>query len=137
MATFVLTDAVVTVNSVDLSDWCTSATISVEVDDQEDTAFGDTYRSRIGGLKDLSIDLDFNSDFAASAVDATIWPLVGTTTTVTIKATSASTSATNPLYSAVVLVTEYSPLDGGVGDLSTTSVSWPGSGGAGLGRATT
>jgi hypothetical protein len=136
MATFVLTDAVVTVNAVDLSDWCTEVTINVEVDDQEDTAFGDTYRSRLGGLRDLTIDLGFNSDFAAGAVDATIWPLVGTTTAITVKATSAATSATNPLYSATVLVNEYSPLDGSVGDLSTTSVSWPGAGGAGLTRAT-
>lgn len=128
MATFVLTDAVVTVNSVDLSDWCSSVTLSLEVDEQEDTAFGDSYRSRLGGLKDWSIDLDLFADFASSAIDQTIWSLVGTSTAVTVKATSGSTSATNPIFSGNVLVTEYSPIDGGVGDVATTSVSWPGNG---------
>jgi len=128
MSTFVLTDASITVNSVDLSDWVTSVTISVEVDEQEDTAMGDTYRSRLGGLKDWTLDLDFNADFAASAIDQTIWPLLGTNTAVVIKPTSAAVGSTNPTYSGSVLVTEYSPVDGGVGDLATTSVSWPGNG---------
>lgn len=136
MASFVLTDASIVINSVNMSSFCTSVTVNVEVDEQEDTAFGDTWRSRIGGLKDFSLDLEFNSDFAASAVDATIWPLIGTTTTVVLKATSAAVSATNPTFTGTVLVTEYSPLDGSVGDLSTTSVSWPGAGGSGLVRAT-
>lgn len=128
MGTFVLLDASVTINSVDLSAWVTSVTISLEVDEQEDTAMGDTYRSRLGGLKDWTLDVDFNSDFAASAVDQTIWPLIGTNVPVVIKANSGSVSSTNPSYSGNVLVTEYSPIDGGVGDLSTTSVSWPGNG---------
>jgi hypothetical protein len=134
MATFVLKDADVTVNSVNLSDWCTSVTVKVEVDDQEDTAMGDDYRSRVGGLKDWSIDLDFNADFAANAVDQTLFSLLGTSVAVTVKPTSGTTSATNPQYSGNVLVTEYSPVDGGVGDLATTSVSWPGNGA--LSRAT-
>lgn len=128
MATFVLTDADVTVNSVNLSDWVTSVTLSIEVDDQEDTAMGDTYRSRVGGLKEWTMDIDFNADFGASAVDQTVWPLLGTSVAVTVKPTSGTTSATNPSYSGNVLVTEYSPIDGDVGDLATTSVSWPGNG---------
>lgn len=134
MATFVLKDADVTVNAVNLSDWCTSVTVKIEVDDQEDTAMGDDYRSRVGGLKDWSIDLDFNADFAANAVDQTLFSLLGTSIAVTVKPTSGTTSATNPQYSGNVLVTEYSPVDGGVGDLATTSVSWPGNGA--LSRAT-
>jgi len=128
MSSFVLTDARIEINSVDMSPFCTSVTLNIEVDEQEDTAFGDTYRSRVPGLKDWSVDLDFNSDFAAAAVDATIWPLFGTNTTIKIRPTSGAVSATNPEYSGNVLVTEYSPIDGGVGDLSTTSVSWPGNG---------
>jgi len=136
MASFVLTDASIVINSVNMSSFATSVTVNVEVDEQEDTAFGDTWRSRLGGLKDFSLDIEFNSDFAASAVDATIWPLIGTTTTVVIKPTSGAVSATNPTFTGTVLVTEYAPLDGSVGDLSTTSVSWPGAGGSGLVRAT-
>lgn len=128
MATFVLTDAAVTVNAVDVSGWVTSVTLSIEVDDQENTAMGSGFRSRLGGLKEWTVDLDLNADFAASAIDDTIYPLLGQTVAVTIKATSDATSPTNPLYSGSALVSEYTPIDGGVGDLATTSVSWPGSG---------
>lgn len=135
MASFVFTDAVVTVNSVDLSDYVRSATLTVEADVQEDTAMGDTYRSKLGGLKDWTLELELNQDFAASAVDATLWPLLGTTTTVKIKATSSTTSATNPEYSGTALLSEYPPFDGSVGDLATTSVTFEGAGT--LSKATT
>lgn len=128
MASFAFTDASVVINAVDLSDHVRSVTLNVEAEDLEDTAMGDTYRSRIGGLKDWSIDLEFNQDFAASEIDATIFPILGTVVTVTVKPTSAAVGATNPSYSGSVLISEYNPLDGSVGDLATTSVSWPGAG---------
>lgn len=128
MASFAFTDASVTINSVDLSDHVRSVTLNIEAEDLEDTAMGDTFRSRIGGLKDWSIDIEFNQDFAASEVDATIFPLLGTVVEVIVVPTSSSVSATNPSYKGNVLVSEYNPLDGSVGDLATTSVSWPGAG---------
>ena len=128
MATFAYIDARIEINSVVMSAMSTSATLKVEADELEDTAFGDTYRSRIAGLKDWSVDVEFNADFAASQVDATLWPLLGTVVTFKLRATSAAISATNPEYSGSVLVTEYTPLDGGVGDLAKVSVSWPGAG---------
>lgn len=128
MASFAFTDATVTVNSVDLSDYIRQVTLNVSADELDDTAMGDTYRSKIGGLKDWSVALEFNSDFGASLVDATLWPLLGTTTTVAVKPTSAATSATNPQYSGPVLVTEVNPMGNSVGDLATVSVTWPGAG---------
>lgn len=128
MASFSFTDCDLTINSVDMSGFATSVTLKIEVDDNENTTFGNTFKTRIAGLKDWSVDIDFNSDFGASAVDATIWPLLGTTTTITIKPTSSAVGSTNPSFSGSVLVTEYTPLDGGVGDLASVSVSWPGSG---------
>lgn len=128
MASFAFTDAKVTVNGVDLSTYVRQATINVSAAELEDTAMGDTFRSRVAGLKDWSVNLEFNQDFAAAAVDATLWPLLGTTTVVTVKATSAANSATNPQYSGSVLVSQYNPLTNGVGDLATTSVTWQGAG---------
>lgn len=129
MAAFTMLDCVFTLNAVNLSTFATSLSIEVEVDDQETTAFGGNgWRSKIGGLKEYTISVDFFQDFGASAVDATVWPLLGTTVAWNAKATSSATSATNPQYSGTVLVSEYSPLDGDVGDVSTTSVSWPGTG---------
>ena len=128
MGSFSFTDAKVTVNGVDLSTYVRQATINVSAAELEDTAMGDTFRSRVAGLKDWSVNLEFNQDFAAGAVDATLWPLLGTTTVVTVKATSAANSATNPQYSGSVLVSQYNPLTNGVGDLATTSVTWQGAG---------
>jgi hypothetical protein len=128
VASFSFKDAKVTINSVDLSDCVRSVTLNVEAEDLEDTAMGDSFRSRIGGLKDWSVDIEFNQDFASSKVDDTLWPLLGTVTPITINPFSGSTSSTNPQYAGNVLVSEYNPLDGSVGDLGTTSVSWPGAG---------
>lgn len=128
MASFAFVDARVEINSVVFTGLVRSVTLNVEAEDLEDTAFGDTYRSRIGGLKDWSVDLEFNQDFAASMVDVTLFPLLGTVVTVKVRPTTAAISATNPEYSGSVLVSEYNPLDGSVGDLATTSVSWPGAG---------
>lgn len=128
MATFAFTDAVVTVGGTDLSAWVTSVSLSVTADELEDTAMGDTYRSRLAGLKDWSVTIEFNQDFASSAVDDTLWPLLATTATVAIKPTSGSTSATNPQYSGSVLVSQYPAFGNGVGDKATVSVTWPGAG---------
>jgi hypothetical protein len=128
MASFAFTNAFVSVNAVDLSTFVRSVTINVEAEDLEDTAMGDTFRSRIAGLKDWSVDIEWNQDFAASAVDTTVFALLGTVVAVIVKPVNTTTSTTNPQYSGNVLVSEYNPLDGSVGDLATTSVSWPGAG---------
>lgn len=128
MASFPFIDCRVELNSVVLTTFVRSATLNTEAEDLEDTAMGDTYRSRIGGLKDWSVDLELNQDFAASAPDVTIFSLLGTVVTFKIRPTTAAISATNPEYSGSVLISEYNPLDGSVGDLATTSASWPGSG---------
>ena len=128
MAKFVLTNPEITVNSVDLSDHVGSVSISENYAEVATTAFGDTAVTRIAGLGDHSISLDFHEDFAASEVHATIAGLVGSTTTVSVKPVNTTTSATNPAFSATVLVTEWPLLNGAVGDLASASVTWPVSG---------
>ena len=129
MARIVLTNALVTVNAVDLSDYVASVTLNSSIDVVETTAFSSTAaRTRIGGLADNSISLEFHQDYASGEVEATIYPLIGTVTTVTVKPVNAATSATNPLYTASALVSEWTPLNGAVGELATASVTWPVSG---------
>ena len=125
MATFVFTDASVTINSVDLSDHVRSVTLDISAEEQDDTAMGATFRSRKGGLKDGSISLEFNSDFAAAEIDATIFPILGTSVAFDIRATSSAVSATNPKYTGNCLVTQHVPVGNAVGDLATPSVTWP------------
>ena len=124
MAKFVATDYRVTINGADFSDHLAAVTIDISAEEQEVTAFGNSYRQRIGGLKDASISLDFHQDFGAASVDATLWPLLGSNATVVVTPTAA-TASTSPAYSAVYLVTEYQPYASNVGDLATLSVSWP------------
>lgn len=129
MSVLVLTDVKVTINSVVLSDHITQVTLHSAFDIAETTGFSTTNKTRVAGLRDNNVTFDFNQDFAASNVEATISALLGTTATVVISPTSASTGVVaNPSYTFTVLFTEWSPLDGKIGDLATTSVSWPISG---------
>lgn len=129
MAVFCYRDASVVVNAVDLSDHVKSVTLNAPADLLEDTAMGDTFKSRIAGLKDWSITAEFHQDFAASKVDATLFPLIGAAAfTVTVKPTSAAVSATNPSYSGLMVLEGYPPLSGTVGDLASASVTFQGAG---------
>jgi hypothetical protein len=66
--------------------------LSQEADDLETTAFGQSWRSRIGGLNNASITLNFMQDFAAGSVDATLNPLLGSIATVVIQSASGTVS---------------------------------------------
>ncbi len=125
MAVYMSDDLQITINSVDLSNHVTSVTFSEITDALETTAFGQSFRSRIGGLKDGTIDVEFNQDFAASNVQATIRTLLGTVVVVVLKPTSAAVGATNPSYTFSVLVDEWPTFGNAVGELATVSVSWP------------
>ena len=128
MAKFAATDYFVSINGTDFSTSLNSVELSQEADDLETTAFGSSWRTRIGGLKQASLTLNFMQDFAAGSVDATLNPLLGSIATVVIVGTSGTVTSTNPSYSMTALVTQYSPFASSVGDIATLSVSWPVSG---------
>ncbi len=129
MARIVLTNAQITINAIDLSSFIASVTLSTSNDVVETTGFSSTAaRTRVAGLSDNSLTLEFHQDFATSSVEATIFPLIGTNTTVVVKPTSSATSAINPSYTCSASVVEWQSLSGAVGELSTASVTWPISG---------
>jgi hypothetical protein len=128
MAKFFAQDYKVTVGTHVLSTSVASVTLDITTDEVETTAFGSTYRTRIGGLKDASVSLDFHQDFGAGAIDAILFPLMGSTVAVKIAPTSGTVTATNPEYRFDALVTQYQPFAGAVGDLATLSITWPVSG---------
>ena len=117
--------AVLTINSVDLSDHMTSASLEIEYDSVTTTSFGDTVETLIAGIGRATLNVSLNQDYAGSEVDATLNGLVGTTTAFVFKATGASVSATNPSYAGTVLVTQYTPMSAEINTLSTLSCSWP------------
>jgi predicted secreted protein len=126
MAIFVATDFSVSINgSTALASYLTQVELKASANDITTTAFGSTWVTRVAGLKEGSITLQFNQDYAASAVDATLWPLLGSNATVVIKPTSTAVSSSNPSYTAIALVTDLTPVSGQIGDLATFSVTWP------------
>jgi hypothetical protein len=128
MPKFAATDYSISINGTSFSTSLNSAELSIESDDLETTAFGGEWRTRIGGLKSGSLTLSFMQDFGVGSVDATLYPLLNTAATVVIKPTSGTVTATNPSYTALCLVNQYSPFASSVGDIATLSVTWPVSG---------
>lgn len=126
MAIFVATDFNVSINgSTALASYLTQVELKATATDVTTTAFGSTWVTRVAGLKEGSLTLTFNQDYAASTVDATLWPLLGAQATVVIKPTSSAIGTSNPAYTAVCVVTDLTPVSGQVGDLATFSVTWP------------
>lgn len=125
MAKFVATNYNIKINGADFSSAIAAVTFDVSAAEQETTSFGNTYVQRVAGLRDASVTLDFHQDFGSSAVDQTLFPLLGSNATVVVIPNGTVVSATNPSYSGVFLVTEYQPFASSVGDLATLSVTWP------------
>jgi len=132
MATSVyLSNPTVTINSVDLQDQCTSATINYVYEQLETTAFGDTARkfggSAVTSLQNNSIEVELYQSYAASETEATIFGLVGIVTTIVIKPTSAAVSATNPSYTLTGAYLEsHTPINASLGELSTITLTFSG-----------
>lgn len=121
----VVNNAVVTIGGVDLSSHITKVTLSTSVNELETTTFGNTAKRRVGGLKDSTVAIDFLQDFSAAAVEATLYPLIGSTTQIVVKPNGTTASATNPSYTFNALITEWMPLDSQVGELASASVTFP------------
>lgn len=127
MAVLVLTDASITINSVSLGDHSNSVTLNYEKDSVEVTAFGNSGHTFTGGLQNNSIEIALMQDFASSNVEATVYPLVGTTTTVVIKPTSGAVSTTNPSYTITgAFLAAHTPVAGAVGELAMTTLTFTG-----------
>ena len=126
MAIFVATDFSVSINgSTALASYLTQVELKLSANDVTTTAFGSTFVTRVAGLKEGSLTLTFNQDYAASTVDATLFPLLGSNATVVIKPTSSAVSSANPSYTTLCTVLDLTPISGQIGDLSTFSITWP------------
>lgn len=133
MARLVLTDAYVVLASTDISQYVTSVTLSSTLDVVETTGMSSTARTRVAGLRDNQLTLEFNQDFASGALETLIYPSdsttkIGTAVAMEIRPTSAAVGPNNPKYTFSALITEWQSVSGSVGELATVSVSWPISG---------
>jgi hypothetical protein len=127
MAVFLSNGVQVTLNSVDLSDHVTSATINRVFEELEISAMGDTARKYTKGLETSTITLDFLNDNAASgagSVRAALQAAWGTTVPITLKQTNAVVSTTNPEYQSTILVNNTTDINGDVGSISSQSITF-------------
>ena len=120
----------VMVNSVSLTDQCTSATVTNMAEALESTAFGSTSRVFVSGLFNQEITLDLYMSYAAAETYATLAALVGTTTTVKVSNTVGgltSASPTEPRFELVGCYLESLPvINATMGELSTISIVFKG-----------
>ena len=85
MAKLVLTNAVVKINGTDYSSNVNQVEIAVTADEIDTTAFSSSgWRTVTGGLKSGSTTLSFHNDYAAGALDSTLWPLFNSLATVVV-----------------------------------------------------
>lgn len=126
MAVLALIDPTVTINAVDMSAFIAAVELDLEGVELDTTNFGSSgWKEAIGGLKSGTAKVSFLDDFAATTVDDRLWALFNTVTTFNVRPTSAAVAATNPEYQMSVLVNEFSPVAGSVGDLATQDLTWP------------
>jgi hypothetical protein len=125
MAIFLQNNVGVKINSVDLSDHITSVTLTQNFDELEVTALGDSAHKFVKGLEASQLTLNFLNDFAAASVQATLQGAYGTTVTaVLLPVKGTAVSATNPLYTVSILINNLTPLNGAVGDISNSSMTF-------------
>ena len=128
MATSVyLSNPNVTINSVDLRDQCTSATLNYVYEQLETTAFGDTARkygaSTVTSLQNNSVEIELYQSYAGSETEATIYGLVGIQTNIVLAPATGAASATNPIYT---LTGAYLESHASLGELSTITLTFTG-----------
>jgi hypothetical protein len=124
--------------TVDLSDHVREIKIDMSADDLDATGMSATSKTHAVGLRDDRIEVTFLQDYASAKVDATLSPLVSTSTpfTIVVKPTTAIPSPTNPSYTLSALLFDYSPIDAAVGEISMPQVTFLPAPGAAIVRAT-
>jgi hypothetical protein len=122
-----LSNPSITINAVDLSDQCTSAVINYVSEQLENTTFSNTSRSFTSGLYSNTVTVTLYQSYAASETEASIYSLVGTTTTLVLKPSSSAVGATNPSYTLTgAFLSAHTPINASLGELSTIDLTFSG-----------
>ena len=125
-----LSQPALTINAVDLTDQCTSATLTQVQKSENSSTFGSNDSFYVTGMTDHTFEVELFMSYAASETWATLQNLVGTQTTVTISPTAAglaTPSATAPKFTLTNCYLEELPLiDASLGDLSAITLTFQG-----------
>jgi hypothetical protein len=122
-----LANPVVIINSVDLTSQCTKAVVNYSSEALENTSFSNTSRTFAPGLFSNSITVTLYQSYLADETEASIFALVGTTTTVFCKTASGDVSATNPSYTLTgAFLGNHTPINATLGELSMIELEFVG-----------
>lgn len=125
----VLLDAQLTIDGQNLTQWCAKIELNDEFEDKDSTTFASgKAKERLGGLEDHEVSITFKNDYAAGALDELMWARRRNVVTWTARADAAAVSTSNPQYSGSILINQWTPIAGSVGDLAEVDVTFPGSG---------
>jgi hypothetical protein len=126
MAKMVLTASYLSIASNVLSSYATKIELSVEVEEKDVTTYGSAgWKEVLGGIKSGTLALEFKQDVAAAALDSIMWPLLGTVVAFEVRLDQAAVGTSNPKYTGSILIKEWNPIQGSVGDDATVGVSFP------------
>lgn len=114
-----------TVGGTDLTTFARSITINQEYAEVDVTALNSVSVSNVPGLIDDSWEIEWFQSWDASAVDATLSPLLGSQTgaTFVFQTNGGTVTATEPKYSLLGTLYTYQPVAGEVGSVSMTTTT--------------
>jgi hypothetical protein len=120
-----LANPVIKIGAVDLTGFCTAATVTQRYDTLENTVFGMVDRKSQKGLGNHEATVTLYLDYSASATYATLAPLVGTQTTIVAKPASGVDGATNPGFTLTdTLLSELPVLNASLGELQSIDLTF-------------
>jgi hypothetical protein len=114
--------------SWDVSDNCSSCTVTVGRESLDATVFGLTGRRMVGGLQSVEVTMTLFLNYGATEVEQMISSIVGQgTTNLVISPSGPTESATNPEYTITGAMCESAPvISSSVGELSQVDLTFTG-----------
>ena len=126
--TTVLSQPNLLIDSVDYSDQCSSATVTLTFESLESTSFADGARKYTAGLGNHEVTCTLMLAYGTSEVEENLEGLVGTNVDVVIYATNSQTpGVANPEYTFTGMYLEsITPINGALGELQTVDLTFTG-----------
>lgn len=127
MAAMVLTAAYLAVNSVNISGYCSKVEITTNVEKKDVTTFADSgWKKLLGGLKSGQVAVTLINDMLDDDLDEDMYTLfaAGVPVTFEFRSSNAAVGVSNPKYTGKILIDQWKPISGGVGDVNMASYTW-------------
>jgi len=120
-----LANPVITIGGVNLTGFCTAASVLVRFDSLEDTTFGMTARESQAGLGNHEATVTVFMDYSDNATYEVLSQLVGTKTTIIATPASGANSPTNPGFTlSDTLLAELPVLSATLGELQSIDITF-------------